>query len=233
MRYEGVCYSSPIRFTLRQRAALACIGPAATGVMRANHVTHRTEVIGAAHLENLVRTRGQLLLAIWHEVLGMAITHHAGAGFHTLTSYSYDGELAARIVRWSGLEACRGSSSRGGGEGLAELVKAGQKGASAGLTLDGPRGPRRESKPGIALLSARTGIPILPNAFAAAPAWRMRSWDRFYFPKPFAHVVCAYSEPIMPPADESPESIEATRAETERALRELTANIESRLGVSE
>ena len=57
------------------------------------------------------------MLAIWHETLFMACWGFRNTGGHTLTSYSFDGELAARLVHRVGMEAVRGSSSRGGGEG--------------------------------------------------------------------------------------------------------------------
>jgi hypothetical protein len=99
-------------------------------------------------------------------------------------------------------------------------------GINIGFTLDGPRGPRRAAKSGVAILAARTQVPILPNAFAASAAWRLRSWDRFVVPKPFSRILCAYGPPIAPPADESAESIEAKRLEVEAALNTLQTELD-------
>jgi lysophospholipid acyltransferase (LPLAT)-like uncharacterized protein len=42
----------------------------------------------------------------------------------------------------------------------------------------------------------RTGAAIVPVATAAASAWRFRSWDEFFVPRPFAHVRLVYEEPF-------------------------------------
>lgn len=36
---------------------------------------------------------------------------------------------------------------------------------------------------------------ILPVVVSASRAWRLRSWDRFMIPKPFARVTVAYGPP--------------------------------------
>src|SRR5690606_15894263 len=100
------------------------------------------------------------------------------------------GELAARIVTHFDLRAVRGSSSRGGADALNQLQQAMALGAGVGFTLDGPRGPRRKAKLGAAIIAARTGAIIVPNAFAVSRAWRLRSWDRLPIPKPFSRVLC-------------------------------------------
>ncbi|MCL4217465.1 MAG: DUF374 domain-containing protein [Candidatus Hydrogenedentes bacterium] len=169
---------------------------------------------------NEANASGQcVLLAFWHEVLGVAAFTYRDTGFHTLTSYSFDGELAARIVNHFGLHALRGSSSRGGLRALVELQKAIKHVPAIGLTLDGPKGPPREAKPGVGILAARTKAPIIPVAFAATPCWRMRSWDRLIVPKPFGRIICAYGPPIFPdPDDDSPAAIELLRSQTESTL---------------
>ena len=130
-----------------------------------------------------------------------------------------------------GILSVRGSSSRGGSEALRDLAIALDHVPVVGLTVDGPRGPRRVAKPGVAILAARTGAPIIPHAFAVRPAWRLRSWDRFSIAKPFAHVVSVYGPAIPPPANASPAAIEETRLEVETSLNQLHQQIEAALGI--
>ena len=92
--------------------------------------------------------------------------------------------------------------------------------------MDGPVGPRRVAKPGIAILAARTGLPIIPHAFTARPVWRLNSWDKFPIPKPLAKIRSAYGLPIPPPPDDSPEAVEATRLQVETELNRLHEEIE-------
>ncbi|MCL4694910.1 MAG: hypothetical protein KJ060_20655, partial [Candidatus Hydrogenedentes bacterium] len=96
--------------------------------------------------------------------------------------------------------------------------------------LDGPRGPRRESKPGVAILSGRTGAPIIPLVLGVSPCWRLRSWDRMVLPKPFSQIVCAFGEPIEAAQDASPEEVERVRLEVERQLNALQLALETELG---
>jgi hypothetical protein len=189
----------------------------------------RLEVVGAKHRERVLAAHGKALMAFWHETCALAAYYYRGSGAHTLTSYSYDGELAARVVRGFGLEAVRGSSSRGGLKALVHLARAFEHVDQVGFTLDGPRGPRREAKAGIAILAAKTGVPVVPNAYAVEKEWRMNSWDRFIVPKPFGRIVVAFGAPIEPPSEISEAAVEKTRLEVEEALNRLHEEIENRL----
>jgi len=225
----GVCYTSPYAFSVRQRCALALLPPLIAGAMKLLSRSARWEIRGMEHWDAVQQTQGRAIVAFWHETLGLAAWHHRGSGGHTLTSYSYDGEMAARVVRRYGMMAIRGSSSRGGSDALRSFEAAFPHLSRIGFTLDGPRGPRRVAKPGIAILAARLRSPVLPQAFAVAPSWRLHSWDRFPIPKPFAHVIAAYGPAIPSPKDESPEAVETMRAQVEEALNRLHAEIEGEL----
>ena len=60
------------------------------------------------------------------------------------------------------------------------------------FTPDGPRGPRRELKPGVVAAAQRGGGVIVPIHAEADRAWRLHSWDRFMIPKPLARVRITY-----------------------------------------
>ncbi len=225
----GVCYVSPYAFSLRQRLALAVAPPLVACGMKALSWSARWDVRGIEHWNALQEERGRAIVAIWHESMGLAAWYHRGSGGHTLTSYSFDGEIAARVLRHFGMRAIRGSSSRGGSDALKSFECAFPHLNIVGFTLDGPRGPRRVAKPGIAVLAARLRSPVLPQAYAVVPAWRLRSWDRFPIPKPFAHVIAAYGPPVTPPEDDSPEAVEAMRLRVEDALNRLQADIEGEM----
>ena len=188
----------------------------------------RISVIDKSHFDEVQQQHGTVVVGIWHETLASALNIYRNTGYCTMTSQSFDGELAARICSVFGIDAVRGSSTRGGAEALRQIVLTSQNVYAVGFTLDGPKGPRRVAKPGIALLSARTGVPIVPNAIAAVPCWRIKkSWDQMAFPKPFSRIICAYAPPIPAPGDTRPETIEATRLEVETRLNELHDRIEN------
>jgi lysophospholipid acyltransferase (LPLAT)-like uncharacterized protein len=229
LRLPGVSYDSPLEFSTKQRLILATVPLAVTSLLKLFYLTIRTRVEGAEH-RVAATAHGPCILAIWHESLGLAVNEHRGSNYHTIASYSYDGELATRAMRHFGVEAVRGSSSKGGSQALHELEKVLAQGTTVGWTLDGPRGPRRIAKVGVGVLSARSQAPILPIATAVDRAWRLRSWDRFAVPKPFSTVVCAYAPPIPPPSSTDPEEVEAKRLEVESVMNTLHRKIEAETG---
>ncbi len=199
--------------------------------MRVLYRLYRVEVRGREHFDAQIAGQSHVILCFWHESMGLAGCHYRGRNYHTLTSYSYDGEMAARVIHWFGEEAVRGSSSKGGGEGLKQLEKAIQLVEGIGITLDGPRGPRRVSKPGAAILAARSKVRLLPNVFVPERAWRLRSWDRFPIPKPFSRVVVAYAPAIDAPSEDLAGAVEPVRKRLEETLNALHNEIEAELGV--
>ncbi len=229
MKLTGLNYESPQTFTFKQRVLLFLLPPLIAFAFRFLYRLCRVEVRHEEHHRRLREEGRYGIIAIWHESMALGSCLHRNKNYHSLTSFSFDGELAARVVTCFGLEAVRGSSSRGGSQGLAELEKA-LGIVTCGFTLDGPRGPRRVAKPGAAILAARTGAPVLPMAFQPGPCWRMRSWDRFPIPKPFARAICVYGPLIEAPPNDSPEEVEKKRLEIEQALNQIHAELDEELG---
>lgn len=227
MKVPGVVYDSPNTYTAAQQRQLRLIPPALAFTFRTLYRLNRVDVRGATLFDETLSRHGRALIALWHETTGMLLCHHRNRNFHSTASFSFDGELAARTVSCFGAECVRGSSSRGGSIALDQLERALENGvAAAGLTMDGPRGPRRIAKPGLAILAARTQTWIVPNAAAATRNMRLKSWDRFLIPKPFGRIVIAFGEPIPPPPDSSPEAVEATRLVIQNSLNTLQRELE-------
>ena len=84
---------------------------------------------------------------------------------------------------------------------------------------DGPRGPRERVQAGVIVLAAATGAPIVPCGFAARPARRLASWDRFLVPLPFARAAVVFGKPAGVPRDADRET---ARADLERVLAEVS-----------
>jgi hypothetical protein len=82
----------------------------------------------------------------------------------------------------------RGSSSRLGREAANALVETLRLGHDIGVTPDGPRGPCYDVKPGAVIVARRTRAPMLLIGGEFSSAWRLRSWDGFFLPKPFSRV---------------------------------------------
>lgn len=223
-------YSTPVTFSFRQRVALAIVPRLAAVLVRLLFGTCRLEVRNAHHHEIAEKRFGCTLLVFWHEVLPLAVWRYRNLEYHTLTSYSFDGEIIARIIGQFGLRALRGSSSRGGHDALVRMEAALRQGVTIGLTPDGPRGPRRVLKAGASVLGDRTGVPVVPVGFAATRCWRAKSWDTMVFPKPFSTILCEYGEPVWPCAEHGREPTESRRDEIERALNAVQERLENSLG---
>ncbi len=76
-------------------------------------------------------------------------------------------------------------------------------------------------KPGVIALARLTGVPIVPMAVGASREWRLRSWDEFRIPRPFARCVVRFGEPIHVPRVAARGHEEAARKDVEAALRGL------------
>jgi hypothetical protein len=113
-------------------------------------------------------------------------------------SQSSDGEYIAQVMRRFHLRPVRGSSSRGAVSALRKLVALANRGWTAALTPDGPRGPRYSVQPGFVLVARRCGLPVHPVGVAVEPAWELNSWDRFVVPRPGARIVIHLAAPLQP-----------------------------------
>ena len=131
-------------------------------------------------------------MVLWHNRLFLAAEilrrYRQGRTPYALVSASQDGAWLTAFFSLMGLRAVRGSSSRLGREAASDLVEVMRAGYDIGITPDGPRGPRYELKPGAIIVPRRTGAPLLLIGGEFASTWRLRSWDRFYLPKPFSRV---------------------------------------------
>jgi lysophospholipid acyltransferase (LPLAT)-like uncharacterized protein len=169
------------------------------------------------------------IFAFWHARLLPLVFTHRGRGVALLISRHRDGELITRIIERLGYVTARGSSTRGGEEGLREMLDWAGRGHLLGITPDGPRGPAERLKPGLLYLASRSGLPILPVASASDRYWKLRSWDGFRIPQPFARVAAAYGEPILVPAGLDREALALWVPQVEAAITRLTAEVERRV----
>jgi lysophospholipid acyltransferase (LPLAT)-like uncharacterized protein len=126
-----------------------------------------------------------------------------------------------------GLPVVRGSSSRGGSDALRALLAAVRGGEDVAVVPDGPRGPRERLQGGVVALAALTGAPVVPLGFAARPARRLASWDRFLVPLPFARAAAVFGKPAVVAREADRESV---RADLERVLHEVTESADRLVG---
>jgi lysophospholipid acyltransferase (LPLAT)-like uncharacterized protein len=215
-------------------ALTALAPPVAAAAVRALGATLRLHEEGVEALESRWATGQPLIYAVWHGRILMIpwltarMRRTRGARpVRVLASRSRDGEMVARWVTRFGLSVVRGSSSRGGAEALRALAASVRAGEDVALVPDGPRGPRERLQAGLVVLAAATGAPIVPLGFAARPARRLASWDRFLVPMPFARAAVVFGKVATVPRGADRETV---RADVERALREATETADRMVG---
>jgi lysophospholipid acyltransferase (LPLAT)-like uncharacterized protein len=157
--------------------------------------TWRIRVVNGEYVRDLRRTGRPFIFALWHGQLLPLLWHHRKEGVLILISEHRDGELVARAAQSLGYGLIRGSSTHGAERALISLVRELKSGHEVAITPDGPRGPAKSFAPGALVAAQRSDSFILPVAASADRAWRLRSWDRFIIPKPFARVTVAYATP--------------------------------------
>jgi len=165
---------------------------AGTALIRLLAMTWRVRVENDAELNAARAADRRVIYTLWHGELLPLLWHHRGRRIAVVISEHRDGEIIAQIAERLGYTTVRGSSSRGGSRALIGLMRAIESGRDGAVTPDGPRGPAHVFAPGAAIASQRTGAPLLPVRASASRAWRLKSWDRFLVPKPFALVRVAY-----------------------------------------
>ena len=103
----------------------------------------------------------------------------------------------------------------------------GASGYSLVVTPDGPWGPYRVAKPGALIVARQSGLPILPLAVRARPAFRLtRRWDRQLVPLPFGRLDLVVGDAISLDARAS---LRPLTTALQVALDDVTAAAERRL----
>ncbi len=151
-----------------------------------------------------------------------------------LISLSRDGEPVARAIQRLGLQSIRGSKAnkskgrhKGGGAAIAAASRLLKSGGALCITPDGPRGPRQRAGLGPILIARRTKTPILPYALATSPSYRLKTWDLFQLPIPFARGAIVFGPALTDASDQDPEAMRQT---LETRLNEATHRAETLCG---
>lgn len=178
------------KYTFKQRLIIRVAGVALYWLIRAIGATLKFEVRGWEH-----HTESEpLVYCFWHNRIPIATYFWRHRGIVVMSSRSFDSEYIARFIQRFGYGTAKGSSTRGALSGLIQMIRAVRSGKSAAFTVDGPRGPKYEAKPGALLLAKKSGAAILPFSISLDRCWRLPSWDRIEIPKPFARAYVVIGE---------------------------------------
>ena len=216
-----------MKFTVWQKlqiTLLSWVGRLAIGIIGR---TLRFEVDGWAEYDRACR-QGSVVLSFWHDQIFAATYFWRKRGIVVITSQHFDGEYIARIIESFGYGTSRGSSSRGAVKALLGLNKRLAEGLDVAFTIDGPRGPRYQVKPGPLLLSRKAGRPIVCFHIEPLRYWQLKSWDRTRIPKPFSRVLVQIGRPLqVPPQADHAAWMDSYQQEMERISRQAERSRES------
>ncbi|MCL2184021.1 MAG: lysophospholipid acyltransferase family protein [Chitinispirillia bacterium] len=166
--------------------------------------TWRVKVVSPPSVDVFNAKAAPKVYCFWHSALLVICYLFRNTGKTALISRSRDGRIAAEVARRWGYGAVLGSSARGGASALRESLRVIRGGGSLGITPDGPKGPRETAKPGAAQIAIFSKAPAVTIRVDVKGVWRLKSWDRFMIPKPFAKITVVVSEPIGPPDNDDP-----------------------------
>jgi len=185
-------------------------------------MTFRLKVENDAEWRNYIEQGGRVVIGCWHQQFFIGVRlFRRYVKYKTLVmiSKSTDGDIASRVAEAAMAFPVRGSSSRGGGPALKEMITRLRSGKLAVHLLDGPRGPAGVVKAGVIAIANDAGAAIAPGYVEADRAWHAHSWDKYMVPKPFARVTVTFAPLIKLPAKLDTHDFETYRKRLEDVLQ--------------
>jgi len=181
-------------------------------------IDDRADVIGKPADQTYIGALWHNRLLIFPFVLRRFFSNRHGAA---LISASRDGDLLADAITRFSFDVVRGSSSRLGVSAIFQLTDVLASGRDVVITPDGPRGPAYELGPGIILLAQKSGSAVLPVNMEYSSCWRLKSWDRFILPRPFAKIRVIIGQPHRVRSTNTVADFEAERLRLQDAMMAL------------
>jgi lysophospholipid acyltransferase (LPLAT)-like uncharacterized protein len=187
------------------------------------HMDDRAGILGGPPAQRII-------FSIWHNRLALSLIMYRRylskrspeRRLAAMVSASRDGGLLARILEHFGVEPVRGSSSRRGPQALRELVTWGEQGFDLAITPDGPRGPCYHVQEGVISAARLTGLPIVPVSYELNWKIRLKSWDRFQVPLPFARCRIVSGPIVRVPREATDAERESLRIKLEQTMQAIT-----------
>ncbi len=181
-------------------------------------IDDRAGIVGKPVRKNFIGALWHNRLLIFPFVLCRFFSDRRGAA---LISASRDGDLLTDAIKRFGFDVVRGSSSRLGASAILQLTNILASGGDVVITPDGPRGPPYELGPGVIFLAQKSGAAVLPVNMEYSSCWRIKSWDRFIVPRPFAKVRVLIAQPHHVRSTTTGEEFETERLRLQNAMMSL------------
>ncbi|WP_373355403.1 lysophospholipid acyltransferase family protein [Pseudoroseicyclus sp. CXY001] len=196
--------------------------------------TTRWEREGTEALEEAVKA-GPVIVVTWHSRLAFCgYCWPMPAPISTLNEGTAVGRMMAEVMERQGfLPMVMPPKASTLAQMRVVLKRLRDERISIGIAADGPAGPARELKPVPIDWARIAGVPVWAMAVSQRPSWRLKSWDRTLFPRPFARgamVVAPWEAPPLPRQPGEAERAAATASLT-ALLNKVTDRADAMLGL--
>lgn len=170
-------------------------------------IIHRTATLtieGWEHVSQAAATDRPLLFTAWHGQTHLYYpvleTHMDASRFSFIIVGDHRQQVLetfATSIGGTPFPVSMADDSFAGARNLIELINELRKGRYSLIAPDGPDGPARVPKRGTAFIAIRAEAQIIPFAAYSPHVYRIRRWDRYPVPLPFAHIYCSVRPPIL------------------------------------
>lgn len=162
--------------------------------------TCKYRVSGGEHLRSSAK-KGSSIIMLWHNklpLIGPSILAAAPElSYCAFISNSKDGDIAAEYTTSYSIGRTIRVPHDSREQALKTLISRLRiKKDIAIITPDGPRGPRHEIKPGVAIAAKETNASIIPFSWTCDQVWELKTWDKMQIPKPFSTIQATFGEPV-------------------------------------
>lgn len=210
-------------FQFKGRYLSYVIAYAGKYALKAILCTCRIHVQGLEKFIQTVSTKPCILM-LWHSRLALVAevfnTHAPQFIYTALISKSRDGAPLAHLVESYAAGRTIRVSHHSKHQALKQVIdNLRYKKEIIVFTPDGPRGPKCQVKPGIAMAARESKAAVIPFTWTADKMWQLNTWDRMMLPKPFSSIQVTIGEPID--LDES-EPLETSLSTLERLLHQIS-----------
>ena len=159
-------------------------------------MTCRWKIVGFDNFNAAINKNRPILLCLWHEHLVCVSRYFKKTtlNLYAVSSTHFDSEILSKILCSWKIKLIRGSSTRGWSGVLKKMMVLFKNSSTLiALTNDGPQGPPHIAKEGSLSVAKKYNAQIISIAAKSTKSWRLNSWDKTLFPKPFSTIYIRFS----------------------------------------
>lgn len=163
----------------------------------------RLRIVGEQNLQQALSGERAVIFASWHGQTHLLYPLiHGRLDMSRMVMMVVGDERAVTLTRFAKMVGITAfpvageDQSMSGARNFLRLVQLLHGGRYSYMTPDGPNGPPRMAKDGVAFLAERAGALVVALGGFTRSCYRLRRWDRYALPLPFSRVYASVRPPI-------------------------------------